>query len=418
MMNNEILDYGKLTELIRYGNLFENGVLEEIESMTKKQILKNHKYEIYFSEKEQAWRTYLPDINSKNKRRQLKRKDKSHLENEIVKFYLAKAKEDDLSSKSLEYWYKAWMIYKRDYTSAKSKTIQEYSYEWKLFYEGTELASTAIRDIKPITLIRFFRKVTKDRLYTYKRISNARCVLNGIMSYAIEEEAIEHNPVSDVNFKQFTYKPVEVQYDNVFTKTDTQILLNYLKDIEEPYALAIQLSFYLFIRVGETKALRWQDCNFESRTIYLHRQVTTERRLNDDMSFSKREVMVSDTMKGYTSQGYRTQYLTDEAIVILNKAKRLFPDSVYIFEPNGLPMTTDRFNRKLKKYCNEAGITYHSSHKIRFYNASTAYDGKNLVTISKMMGHSQVQTTMHYLRNVQSDETQYQVFSNLGLQQT
>lgn len=70
--------------------------------------------------------------------------------------------------------------------------------------------------MKPITLIRFFREVTRNREYTHKRISNARSVLNGMMSYAIEEEIIEHNPVSDVNFKQFTYKPVENQSDNVF----------------------------------------------------------------------------------------------------------------------------------------------------------------------------------------------------------
>lgn len=58
---------------------------------------------------------------------------------------------------------------------------------------------------------------------------------------------------------------------------------------------------------------------------------------------------------------------------------------------------------------------HHSSHKIRFYNASTAYDGKNLVTISKLMGHSQVETTLHYLRNVQKDERQILAFSDLGL---
>jgi hypothetical protein len=42
-------------------------------------------------------------------------------------------------------------------------------------------------------------------------------------------------------------------------------------------------------------------------------------------------------------------------------------------------MTTDSFNRRLKKYCKEAGVPYHSSHKIRFYNASTAFDGNNLI---------------------------------------
>ena len=86
-----------------------------------------------------------------------------------------------------------------------------------------------IGEIKPITLIRFFREATKERQHTHKRISNARSVLNGIMSYAIEEEIISHNPVSDVNFKQFTYKPVEVQSDNVFSREDTHKLLHYLK---------------------------------------------------------------------------------------------------------------------------------------------------------------------------------------------
>ena len=58
------------------------------------------------------------------------------------------------------------------------------------------------------------------------------------------------------------------------------------------------------------------------------------------------------------------------------------------FEPNGEIMTTDSFNRRLKKYCKEAGVPYHSSHKIRFYNASTAFDGNNLTTLSYLMGHS------------------------------
>ena len=161
--------------------------------------------------------------------------------------------------------------------------------------------------------------------------------------------------------------------------------------------------------------MRWSDIDYEARTIYLHRQVTTERVLNDDLTFSKRKTIISDQMKGNTSHGFRKQYLTDNALIILKKAKELSPHSTYIFEPNGQVMTTDSFNRRLKKYCKEAGVPYHSSHKIRFYNASTAYDGKNLVTISKLMGHSQVETTLHYLRNVQKDEHQILAFHDLGL---
>ena len=72
-------------------------------------------------------------------------------------------------------------------------------------------------------------------------------------------------------------------------------------------------------------------------------------------------------------------------------------------------------NRRLKKYCREAGVEYHSSHKIRFYNASQAYDGENLVAISRLMGHSQVNTTLHYLRNVHKESNDISTFSHLGL---
>lgn len=416
-MNSSKNQLDRLTELVSYANLPLDGVLKDFENMTKQKILKEqHKYKIFYSEKTDSWYTYLPDDSKPNHRRQIKRKSREHLENAIINFYLAKEKEKDIRNQSLKEWYSKWMIYRRDYTPAKPKTILENYYDWKLFFEGTDLAEMPLCEIRPIVLIRFFRRLTKDRKYTHKRVSNARSVLNGIMTFAVEEEAIEHNPVVDVNLKNFTYKPVEDQSDNVFSKKDTITLLKYLRNIDEPYSLAIQLSFYLFIRVGETKGLRWQDIDFDAKTIKLRRQVTIERQLNDDLTFGKREVVVYEQMKGNTSQGFRTQYLTEDALFILKKAKLLSFDSIYIFAPNGQPMTTDSFNRRLKKYCKEAGVPYYSSHKIRFYNASTAYDGKNLVTISKLMGHSQVQTTLHYLRNVQEQDTVMQSFSQLGLQ--
>ena len=152
-----------------------------------------------------------------------------------------------------------------------------------------------------------------------------------------------------MNFKQFTYKPVENQSDNVFSYEETQKLLSYLQGIYEPYSLAIQLSFYLFIRVGETKAIQWQDIDYKNRSVYLHRQVTCARILNDDLTLSKRQVTVAKQMKGNTSKGFRKQYLTDEALSILKKAKEINPNGIYIFEPNGSLMTTDSFNQKTKK---------------------------------------------------------------------
>ena len=408
-------DITLLNTLATCANMTTDEVFKDFKIMANKKILKNHKYKIYYSESEKSWRTYLPDETKPNKRRPVKRKSKENLEKEIIRFYIEKQKAENRQNVTLEELYAEWLLYKRDYTSVKAKTIQEYVSEWNRFFKDTELVKMKIGEIKPITLIRFFREATRDRQFTHKRVSNARSVLNGIMSYAIEEEIISHNPVSDVNFKQFTYKPVEVQSDNVFSRDDTHKLLNYLRCIIEPYSLAIQLSFYLFIRVGETKAIRWEDIDYNNRLVYLHRQATCERTLNNDLTFSSRKVKVVNQMKGNTSHGFRKQFLTDEALKILHKAKELNPNGIYVFEPNGEIMTTDSFNRRLKKYCKEAGVPYHSSHKIRFYNASTAFDGNNLTTLSYLMGHSETATTLHYLRNVNKRKNDRLAFQNLGI---
>lgn len=304
------------------------------------------------------------------------------------------------------------MLYRRDNTAVKQKTLQEANNEWNKFYSKTELATMPIASIKPVTILRFFRNLTKNREYTQKRISNARSVLNGIFSYAIEEEIIEHNPVSDVNFKQLTYKATD-NNDDIFSIEEAITLLTYLENIIEPYALAIRLDFNLLIRIGELKALEWND--IMDNSIYIHRQCLIEREMGDDLTFKQRSTVITEQMKGYTSHGFRKQPLTPEAIHILELAREINPRGKYIFMPDGRPMTTDAFNRRLKKYCKEAGIEYHSSHKIRFFAASSAFTGDNLATVSRLMGHSTVQTTLHYLRDIHKGSGAEEAVAQLGL---
>ena len=407
----------RLNTLAKYANIPLDETLKDVETMIRQKILEDkHKFSIYYLEKEGAYRTYLPDDSKINHRRPIKRKSREELEEAIIDFYIAYEDAQRRETITLENLYKEWLLFRRDYTAVKPKTIQENVAEWNKFFKGSELADMPVKDIKPITLIRFFRKITKNRDVTYKRLSNARSVLNGIMNYAIEEELIVYNPVREVNLKAFTVKPVENQRDNVFSVEDTTKLLTYLQDFNEPYALAIQLSFYLFIRIGETKAIRIEDIDLEKKTLYLHSQALTERVLNNDLTFSTRKVVISNQMKGNTSRGFRKQYLTDEAVQIVNKALALNPNGTLLFEPNGKAMTTDRFNRRLKRYCEECGINYHSSHKIRFYNASSAYaNGTNLSVISKLMGHSEVATTLHYLRDIDNENDNREAFFGLGL---
>ena len=322
---NSTIDLLALTEQLKCANMNNevSDALKEFENMLNRQFLQSHPYKIYYSEAEQNWITYIPDESRKDNRRRVKRKSKEHLENYLIEYYKEKQQQDSILNITLEKMYEKYLIYKRDETAVVGKTLVEYKNEWNKFFKDTDLAKMRVIDITPKVLTKFYRSLTKDREYTYKSISNGRSLLNGIMYLAVEEEIIVHNPVLDVNFKDFPYKSVKSQKNNVYTKDETVQLLTYLKDINEPYALAIQLSFYLFIRIGETKAIRFEDIDLKNKTVFLHSQAVNDRQLNDDLTFTSREVVITDHIKGNTEKGYRTQRLTDEAIEIIEKAKLL-----------------------------------------------------------------------------------------------
>lgn len=111
-----------------------------------------------------------------------------------------------------------------------------------------------------------------------------------------------------------------------------------------------------------------------------------------------------DQMKGKQKNGKRKQYLNDSARAILEKVKALNPDGEYIFMPNGRQMQTCTFNRHLKKFCEGAGVEYHSSHKIRFTSASILYKGDNLTLLSQLLGHTTTTMTLHYFKNILGEE--------------
>ena len=68
-----------------------------------------------------------------------------------------------------------------------------------------------------------------------------------------------------------------------------------------------------------------------------------------------------------------------------------------------------RLTWRLKKYCGELGITYLSSHKIRFTNASMLFDaGVKAIDIQPLLGHSNLAMTQHYIgqRTTERDSTE------------
>lgn len=302
---------------------------------------------------------------------------------------------------SLEDLYPQWQIWRRDCTKATDKTVKENTYLWNAFFKDTDIVKVPMINLKTTDFIKFFRLMTKDGAITRRRFNDSKSILNSLFYYAIEQEIVERNPLRDINYKQFAYKPENNQTD-IYSIEERELFLDYLKDKNDLISLALQLDFCLVSRIGEIKALKWSDIDYKNKTIRLQRQFLSSQEVNDDLSFNETKHYCVDYVKGKTSQGFRDLPLIPKALEILDRIKEANPDSEYLFVQNdNQPLTTITFNRHIKAICKELSIPYRSSHKIRFCVASMLYrDGIPATVIQELLGHTTLAMTLHYLRNV------------------
>ena len=295
-----------------------------------------------------------------------------------------------------------FMCWKRDCTSVSPKTLREYTILWNNSIQNSDISNKPICELTRKDFLNFFREITKDRKLTRKAFGNIKSVLNGILGYAMEQDIIFHNPIKDIDCRQFSFKPVN-RKNQVITMDEREKLIEYLKTDGSMCSLAI--------RIGELLALKWDD--IEGDFIHIQRQNLLNNEMNDDLTFTPRSYENAEHVKGYTEQGFRYMPLTPRAKEILEQVKELNPDGEYIFMSNGRQISYDAFNRKLKKACEQVGIPSYSSHKIRFSSASILNDsGMPLTSLQGLLGHTTTAMTLHYLRPVTPLEKTTEIMCN------
>ena len=168
--------------------------------------------------------------------------------------------------------------------------------------------------------------------------------------------------------------------------------------LDNDYARAITVTFCLYTRIGEIKALKWEDIDFKKRTINIH---SSMRRTHD--KDGKQIYIYTNTTKGRKKSGQRVEPMSDTAFKVLKEQRRQNPFSEYVFMENGHAPDTTQFNRWLKRICKDVDVVYLSSQKIRFSAVTRMHDsGIPLSKIQKIAGHATPSTTEGYIRNKKS----------------
>ena len=280
------------------------------------------------------------------------------------------------------------------------KTIQEDLSMLKNIFQKEPIAKMQIENIRKKDIKYMFERWTGPGLITRKVFVNRKSALNGVFTYAAENDYIPINFIPSIGTSELKFK--EPNHRNkAFRKDERLKLLQYLKTLDQDgYTLAIQLALYSTFRVGELRAIRYEDvCG---NTLTIRHQLVEESQYSVDTRFmkvTKAPRYVNEKLpKGNTHFSVREILLVPEAVAIIQEAHALNPNGEYLFMCHGRELNNDTFNERLRKYCTEAGVPYLSSHKLRFTVASTLQAaGVDLTYLQKTLGHSNRAMTEHYI---------------------
>lgn len=312
----------------------------------------------------------------------------------------------------------------------KSLRFSEFTEIWKRDYGSKELAPTTykrycrmletrllpyfghfyINKIRPTDIMKFYDLLEKDTQLVRKSGNNGERtkkplsgktilehhrLLRAMLHKAVYWQLIVTNPAERVQAPK-ARKPKRRSYDDEQTK----ILLENLEllSIEDTkYKVAIILTVFTGVRLGELMGLEWQEVDFKNGIISINR---SSQYLSDMGVFTKtpktessiREIAIPEFIISLLEE-YKLWYEEQKSIY-----SELWTNSGRLFvQADGKPMHPSSISKWFVRYVSTIGLPVINFHGLRHTNASLLVaQNVDIAVISARLGHAQISTTLDF----------------------
>ena len=312
----------------------------------------------------------------------------------------------------------------------KSLKFSEFTEIWKRDYGSKELAPSTykrycrmletrllpyfghfyINKIKPTDIMKFYDLLEKDTQLVRKKGNNGsktkkplsgktilehHRLLRAMLHKAVYWQLIVANPAERVQPPK-ARKPKRKSYDDEQTK----ILLENLELLSSEdikYKVAIILTVFTGVRLGELMGLEWQDVDFKNGIISINR---SSQYLTDMGVFTKvpktessiREIAIHEFII-FLLEEYKLWYEEQKSIY-----GELWTNSDKLFvQADGKPMHPSTISKWFVKYVGQIGLPVINFHGLRHTNASLLVaQNIDIAVISARLGHAQISTTLDF----------------------
>ncbi len=281
------------------------------------------------------------------------------------------AKKDLEFAKYFDYWYKT---YKEN--SVTESTLRHYI-----------LSSSIIRQYFGAKKLQKITRANYQAFINWYGANHSKETISKVNGHI--RACVKNAILDDIITKDFTQR-IELKYNDKHTLQvdylnvrEITLLINKIKhSLDRRYTskYMILTAIYTGMRLGEIMALTWQDINFSNKTISITK------------SYDYHGHKIKTTK---TTSSYRTIAVNND---LLNCLKQLKDNKhKYVFQNNQHTVpSSNAVNKKLRELLQECGIERQGFHFHSLRHSHVAYllfQGVELYTISKRLGHSNMMIT-------------------------
>ena len=312
----------------------------------------------------------------------------------------------------------------------KSLKFSEFTEIWKRDYGSKELAPSTykrycrmletrilpyfghlyINKIKPTDIMQFYDLLSRDTQLVRKKSNNGKKtlkplsgktilehhrLLRAMLHKAIYWQLIVSNPAERVQPPK-AKKPKRRYYDDEQCK----VLLENLTTLGEDqikYKVAIILTVFTGVRLGELMGLEWQDVDFKTGIISINRssQYLAEKGVftkTPKTESSIRDVAIPEFVVTLLEE-YKYWYDNQKALF-----GELWYDSNRLFvQTDGKPMHPSTISKWFEKFVEQIGLPVINFHGLRHTNATLLISQNiDVSVVAARLGHAQITTTYNF----------------------
>ncbi len=378
-------------------------VLDDILTMEKEYYLEQHPYEIYYSEHDKRYRTYLPPKKDGEKRKPITAVTKENLENKIAAYYKQMEEKPSVVD-TFEKLYPLFLDYKGKETSLAN--AHKLNWVWETYYKDDDIVKCKFSEITVIMLKTWFLDKIAEHKLTSRKYKEMKSIMNMLYDFAIESNLTNRNVsrvIHGISYKKYAVEhekaPTEQVYVNDEEEKIIKMALEQYERTKNTAYLGVCLNFTLALRVGEVVALKTSD--FSETKVHIQRtEIKHYDKLDNGKIIRNGYEVVSH---GKTPNAVRELPLTGiskEFLSMIVKAneERNFYSEYLLLDKDGERMHNDAINNVLRRLNRMIKTTQKGNHSIRKTCISNMGESGALSNeeIRTFAGHKDFSTTEKY----------------------